>query len=468
MPDWLRTILQMLGLVAPPVVLPPGPTGSSGASSPSGSSGTTSSTGPTSPTSPSPSSSTPTYPSGPIRALSPGSVPATSRWKNLTWQQVSRWEPAVGNATAKHDLPRGLLEGVLLVETNANHYTTGTTIGVNGRGSYRRPLTAGQVVVDTDPVPAIGIAQVKAAYHAAPGEDAWSPAGNIMLSARLLAGWIKGTGSWQGAIRRYHPGTDPDSKVTVEGYIVSIGSVMAELTSGTTTGPSGATGPGSGSTGSTGPGSLTFGRVPLPTFTDRRIPDAQNSAWDNLGKRAVKGVVLHRMLGTLWGTDGWFRGGGGASALTDWGVDHRTAETLMWNSPGGYGASGVSPNRAPWASGPWNRPAGSDLICLVDKHGVNVINRDLPSIEISGQQNDPLSEAAIKQIAAMIAYHADQAKIPWNVFPRNPHTGCMFIYWHWEACGKAYKGCPWGEVEKHYDRFVSLAQGIMKEHQTKP
>ena len=52
---------------------------------------------------------------------------------------------------------------------------------------------------------------------------------------------------------------------------------------------------------------ITYGRVPHPDFLDRLIPDAFNRAWNDLGPRVVKGVVFHRMLGSLMGTDGYFR-----------------------------------------------------------------------------------------------------------------------------------------------------------------
>src|SRR3954469_10116121 len=54
---------------------------------------------------------------------------------------------------------------------------------------------------------------------------------------------------------------------------------------------------------------LVFGNVQHPPFIDRLIPDRQTSAWDDLGPRRPVGVCQHSMVGTLWGTDGWFRRG---------------------------------------------------------------------------------------------------------------------------------------------------------------
>src|SRR5690349_18322664 len=66
-------------------------------------------------------------------------------------------------------------------------------------------------------------------------------------------------------------------------------------------------------------GAVTYGRVPVPPgLKNRIIPDAQTHAWDNLGQRVLRGIVYHRMLGTLDGTDQYFRSG--AAGLTDWGI----------------------------------------------------------------------------------------------------------------------------------------------------
>ena len=58
----------------------------------------------------------------------------------------------------------------------------------------------------------------------------------------------------------------------------------------------------------------TFGRVPLPSILIRDIPSNINTAWDDLGPRTIRAVVWHRMLGSLGGTDTFFRGEGRASA----------------------------------------------------------------------------------------------------------------------------------------------------------
>lgn len=65
--------------------------------------------------------------------------------------------------------------------------------------------------------------------------------------------------------------------------------------------------------------SAVFGNVPHPAYHDRPIWKAEGKGQNNLGKRTVKGVVWHRILGSLKGTDGYFRRGD-VNALTDYGV----------------------------------------------------------------------------------------------------------------------------------------------------
>jgi hypothetical protein len=208
---------------------------------------------------------------------------------------------------------------------------------------------------------------------------------------------------------------------------------------------------------------ITFGRVPVPkNFQDRQIPDAQNHAWDNLGQRVLRGIVYHRMLGTLWGTDAYFRQG--AQGLTDWGLDHNTGEILRWNDYLGRGKPGISPNRAPWASGPWQNPPG-DGRAFVAKFGVNGINRDLSAIEISGNYDTPLSEAGIEAIVALSAYLADVAKVPWDTFPTFPSTGLTFVYFHQEFCGPATKICPGPVVMNATPSIITRTAALLRKYQ---
>lgn len=209
-----------------------------------------------------------------------------------------------------------------------------------------------------------------------------------------------------------------------------------------------------------GSGEVVFGKVPRPRYQDRQVPDALNSSWDALGKRKLYGVVYHRMLGTLWGTDSYFRQH--APGLTDWGVDHKSGETLQWVDYTGAGRKGISPNKSPHASGGEGGETG-DGRTFVSVFGRTAINRDLSAIEISGWQNDPLGGPAITQLVNLTAFLADQSKVRWDSFPLNPHTSVVFTYFHNEF--QTEKDCPWIEVERHIDTIISQTKDVLKRHQ---
>ena len=205
-----------------------------------------------------------------------------------------------------------------------------------------------------------------------------------------------------------------------------------------------------------------FGRAPHPDYVDRPISKPEGNGQNDLGQRSVKGVVLHRILGTLWGTDSYFRGPVGA--LTDYGVGvasidgaERDGQILRWNDPLG--------RQAGWASGPVSGAYG-DGIAFVNKYGIDAVNRDQASIEISGNYDTPLTEAARDAIAGLIAYWADQAEIPWDVFPVTPGDGFSFVRWHQEFTLGTGKVCPGPEVMGETSALIERARQIMRAAQT--
>jgi hypothetical protein len=230
---------------------------------------------------------------------------------------------------------------------------------------------------------------------------------------------------------------------------------------------------------------LTFGNVKHPPFQDRLIPDANNSAWNNLGQKTVEGVVWHRMIGDLAGTDGYFRAH--APGLTEYGVgvyaegyDARYSDVAAldgvlyrWNDPLGFAhgtkgeANYVSPNRSPWASGPVLNPYGDGLAFLqYHNNDANAVNRNQTAIEIAGDYGMPLSDAAKRTIIALTAYWADQAEVPWDSFPIIPARGYSFVTWHNEYCGLDYKKCPGDVVMNNTDEMIAGVVDILKVAQT--
>lgn len=202
-----------------------------------------------------------------------------------------------------------------------------------------------------------------------------------------------------------------------------------------------------------------FGNVPYPAVQNRIIP--QNTAWDDLGPRANRGVVLHRMIGTLRGTDSYFRGEAAGRALTDYGVGVAGPDNaqddgaiLAWNDPRG--------RRSPWASGPVSGPYG-DGKAFVNKYGSGAVNRDLRSIEISGRRyEDPVTPTAWDAVAKLTAYWADQARIAWDRYPIHPETGLPFTYWHQEFTLGTGKLCPGQVVMDGTDALNERVRAILR------
>src|SRR6188768_1682569 len=210
---------------------------------------------------------------------------------------------------------------------------------------------------------------------------------------------------------------------------------------------------------------LTFGKVPHPGYQDRQIWKKEGVGMNNLGKRTVKGVSWHRILGSLWGTDGYFRSPT-VAALTDYGVGvtatdgpSHDGEILRWNDPLGY--------QSGWASGTYSSYAYGDGELFVNKYGINAINRDRASIEISGSQDTPLSPKAKKAISDITAYWADQYQIPWDQFPNSPQDGFSFVCWHEEfGPDNGQKKCPFGVVKDATPELIEMTKAILKQYQT--
>jgi hypothetical protein len=196
---------------------------------------------------------------------------------------------------------------------------------------------------------------------------------------------------------------------------------------------------------------LTFGNVKHPAYTKHII---WNQAWDDLGPRRNFGVVYHRMLGLLMGTEAYFEGG--AAGLTHYGTGHpgdHDGELRMWCDP--------LTNRAPWASGRVIAPWG-DGPAFVQKYGANAVNNDLIAIEISGGYDDPISDLTRDTVAALTAYWADQAKVPWDKYPLNPTTGLTYTYWHQEFTGPQEKICPGPVVMQATDDIIARTVAMLK------
>ena len=211
------------------------------------------------------------------------------------------------------------------------------------------------------------------------------------------------------------------------------------------------------------PVTLTFGRVPHPPYQQRLITNS--TAWNDLGKRTIRAVVWHRMYGTLWGTDTYFRNEAAGKALTDYGVGVEATDgtsqagvILQWNDPNG--------RRSPWASGPVNNPI-DDGAKFVNLYGVNGVNRDAVSIEISGTSGGTALDAKARAaVVALTAYYADQYKVPWDSFPAVPGENRSFVMWHGEIYDGKRNSCPGPIVVLATDAMIADVQAILKLYQT--
>lgn len=228
---------------------------------------------------------------------------------------------------------------------------------------------------------------------------------------------------------------------------------------------------------------LVYGQVQHPPFVDRLIPDAENRAWNDLGPRRAVGVCQHSMIGTLWGTDRWFRRGAASTGLTDYGIGNSTdgaqwdGVILRWNDPTGKAshvdyrdadgsrhAGNVSPNRAGWANGGSDGLEGDGPL-FVRTLGVDAINRDLVSIERSdgGDINTPMSPKQFDSICRLTAHWFDRARVPWDRFPLNPAAGVVTHMLHFEFATKA---CPFPPVRSRIDEIQARVRAILKAAQT--
>lgn len=203
--------------------------------------------------------------------------------------------------------------------------------------------------------------------------------------------------------------------------------------------------------------SYQFGNVTHPPFVDKYIPNSQNSAWDDLGQRKAVGVCQHSMVGTLAGTDSWFRRGTQSNGLTDYGIGGATDGVndgiiYRWNDPLG--------RRSGWANGSADGLEGDGPL-FVRTYGIEGVNRDLVSIERSdgGNTGTPMSPRQFASICNLTAYWFDRANVPWDSFPVNPATGVVTHLLHKEI---ATKDCPFPAVYNRIDEIQNRVRSILK------
>lgn len=231
---------------------------------------------------------------------------------------------------------------------------------------------------------------------------------------------------------------------------------------------------------------LTFGNVPKPPSVNRHIPSSQNMAWDDLGTRAnpPDALVWHRMIGTLRGTDEYFRGFANArrtkrGALTNIGIGVKATDGAAlagviyeWNIP-----ENDTENRAGWANGTVNNPYGDGKKYL-DLFGIDAVNRDPESMEISGDYDTPLDAKSREAIIAWSAWRADQygawlaergEQFDYTTFPIIPsQNNRSFVCWHQEFTIGTGKICPGQVVIGETSALLAAIRNRLQDYQTMP
>lgn len=218
--------------------------------------------------------------------------------------------------------------------------------------------------------------------------------------------------------------------------------------------------------------------VPMPKYRFKlAVNKREGVGMNRFGPRVHRGNVFHRALSGNQSLDtavGWLlrpdvRG------LTDGFIDHRTGEMVIINPMKAMFPGEVPANwqdMAGWANGPYSATASwpdgrAFRNRFGGKLGADIINQDLESMEITGDYNTPLSEAAKATMVQWTASRAQYHKIPWDKFPIDPATGLTMIYGHREFCGDGHKICPGPVVWEFINgELIRRVREILKKAQT--
>lgn len=145
--------------------------------------------------------------------------PATTEWA-----PVNEYDSYFTQAAEEFGVPANVLKAMAMIESGGvGHYDANGNV-IQGCDRYGQGC-------------AIGIMQVKPEVWYDPqdsigkqiGADPNTPEGNIRLAAKLMADFIKETGSWENAItQKYHPGVGQFG-LSPDGYVLQVKDYLIEL-----------------------------------------------------------------------------------------------------------------------------------------------------------------------------------------------------------------------------------------------
>lgn len=195
--------------------------------------------------------------------------------------------------------------------------------------------------------------------------------------------------------------------------------------------------------------------VPYPPIIERPLQDKFGAGMSWLPRWPVYGTFEHTMLGTLWGTDAYFRLWN-VNAATDYGIggirdgdyDGRIFRWINYFE---------RRNTAGWANG-WN--TAPDLTTLgaayLKTYGNIAINGGARSIEGSGLLNDPITA---KQWTSTI--HLTAA-----IHHTEIGQGYEEYAWNLEHADVAEKDCAFPRYRRFVDEFKTSVKDVMFRFET--
>lgn len=176
-------------------------------------------------------------------------------------------------------------------------------------------------------------------------------------------------------------------------------------------------------------------------------------------------TVMHSIVGTLSGTDGYFDNPDTA-ALTDYGIGQTNhngsgfAQIIQWCE--------IDGDLMPWASGPVRVPQGDGPRFLAHFGGSAAVNDVGVSIEhddttLPDGRVGPLAQAPVSvyQWSASIWL---QAWLHAEIFKQTSATYDWNMH-HREFCGSAYKECPHPRIINYTEQYQTAVKAIMDYYQ---